>query len=88
LSSPRPTSKPPAPIDGIVSRDYTTLGNLVNQDQTLLTTVVSYDPMCAYFDMEERTVLRIRKMINAGRTGDSPPPQSHSIRTQPGPHGG
>jgi multidrug efflux system membrane fusion protein len=55
-----------APIDGIVSRYYYTLGNLVNQDQTLLTTIVSFDPMYAYFDMEERIVLRIRSMINAG----------------------
>ncbi|HMF36440.1 MAG TPA: efflux RND transporter periplasmic adaptor subunit, partial [Isosphaeraceae bacterium] len=29
-----------APISGMVSRYYLTLGNLVNQDQTLLTTVV------------------------------------------------
>jgi RND family efflux transporter MFP subunit len=56
-----------APIDGIVSRYYYTLGNLVNQDQTLLTTIVSFDPMYAYFDVEERTVLRIRVLINAGK---------------------
>ncbi len=59
-------TKVASPIDGIVSRYYYTLGNLVNQDQTLLTTVVSFDPMYAYFDMEERIVLRIRGMINAG----------------------
>jgi multidrug efflux system membrane fusion protein len=55
-----------SPIDGQVSRYYYTLGNLVNQDQTPLTTVVSVDPMYAYFDMDERTVLEIRKRINAG----------------------
>jgi membrane fusion protein, multidrug efflux system len=60
-------TKVTSPIDGIVSRYYYTIGNLVNQDQTLLTTVVSYDPMYAYFDMEERTVLRIRNMINEGK---------------------
>jgi multidrug efflux system membrane fusion protein len=53
-------------IDGITSRFYYTLGNLVNQDQTLLTTVVSFDPMWVYFDMEERVVTRIREMINRG----------------------
>ena len=42
-----------SPIDGQVSRYYLTLGNLVVQDQTLLTTVVSLDPMYAYFDMDE-----------------------------------
>jgi RND family efflux transporter MFP subunit len=60
-------TKVTSPIDGMVSRYYYTLGNLVNADQTLLTTVVSYDPMYAYFDMEERVVLRIRNLINAGK---------------------
>ena len=56
-----------APISGMVSRCYLTLGNLVNQDQTLLTTIVSLDPMYAYFDMDEPTLLRIRKAINEGK---------------------
>ena len=46
-----------SPIDGQISRYYLTLGNLVNQDQTLLTTVVSVDPMYVYFDMDEPTLL-------------------------------
>jgi multidrug efflux system membrane fusion protein len=53
-------------VEGQVSRYYYTLGNLVNQDQTTLTTVVSLDPMYAYFDVDERTVLRIRRGINEG----------------------
>jgi RND family efflux transporter MFP subunit len=56
-----------SPIDGRVSRYYVTLGNLVNQDQTILTTVVSQDPMYAYFDTDEPTLLRIRRAIAAGR---------------------
>ena len=36
------------------------------QDQTLLTTVVSLDPMYVYFDVDEGTVLRVRKAINEG----------------------
>jgi multidrug efflux system membrane fusion protein len=56
-----------APINGQVSRYYLTLGNLVNQDQTLLTTVVSLDPIYAYFEMDEPTVLRIRRAINEGK---------------------
>jgi multidrug efflux system membrane fusion protein len=60
-------TKVTSPIDGIVSRYYYTLGNLVTQDSTLLTTVVSYDPMYAYFDMEERVILRLREMINQGK---------------------
>jgi membrane fusion protein, multidrug efflux system len=55
-----------SPIDGQVSRYFMTLGNLVVQDQTLLTTVVSLDPMYVYFDVDEGTVLRVRKAINDG----------------------
>src|SRR5439155_1700092 len=56
-----------SPIDGRVSRYYLTLGNLVNQDQTLLTTVVSQDPMYVYFDTDEPTLLRIRRAVSEGR---------------------
>jgi multidrug efflux system membrane fusion protein len=56
-----------SPIDGQVSRTNLTLGNLVNQDQTLLTTVVSLEPIYVYFDMDERTLLRIRTSINQGK---------------------
>ena len=56
-----------SPISGQISRPYLTLGNLVNQDQTLLTTVVSLDPIFAYFDMDEPTLLRVRRAINEGK---------------------
>ena len=56
-----------SPIDGRVSRYFLTLGNLVNQDQTLLTTVVSQDPMYAYFDTDEPTLLRIRRAVSEGK---------------------
>jgi hypothetical protein len=49
-----------------VSRYYLTQGNLVTQDQTLLTTVVSLDPMYAYCDVDSATVLRAKRLINAG----------------------
>jgi multidrug efflux system membrane fusion protein len=55
-----------SPIDGQASRTYLTLGNLVNQDQTLLTTIVALHPMFVYFDMDEPTLLRVRKAINEG----------------------
>src|SRR5262249_7014186 len=56
-----------SPIDGQISRYYLTLGNLVNQDSTLLTTVVSVDPMYAYFEMDEPTLLRSRRAVNSGK---------------------
>ena len=33
----------------------------------MLTTIVSLDPMYAYFDVDERTMLRIRRLIRAGK---------------------
>jgi len=54
-------------IDGQISRYYLTTGNLVTQNQTLLTTVVSVDPIYTYFDMDERTLVRIRDAIQKKR---------------------
>jgi RND family efflux transporter MFP subunit len=56
-----------APIDGRTSRYNVTLGNLVVADQTLLTTIVSVNPMYVYFDVDERTVLEVRKTIREGK---------------------
>ena len=52
-----------APISGRVSRPAVTVGNLVQGGigmSTLLTTLVSTDPMYVYFDADERTMLRTR----------------------------
>ena len=56
-----------APITGRVSRKLVTRGNLIVADQTVLTTMASEDPMYAYFDVEEPTVLRIRQLIREGK---------------------
>ncbi|MFO0810705.1 MAG: efflux RND transporter periplasmic adaptor subunit [Gemmataceae bacterium] len=55
------------PIDGRVSRNYITVGNLVTADSTLLTTIVSVDPIDVYFEVDERTVLRIQQLIREGK---------------------
>jgi RND family efflux transporter MFP subunit len=64
-----------APVSGRVSRDIVTLGNLIQSgDQnggTLLTTIVSVDPMYVYFDMDERTVLRVRQLIREGKASSA-----------------
>jgi RND family efflux transporter MFP subunit len=64
-----------APVSGRVSRYVVTVGNLIQSgDQnggTLLTTVVSVDPMYAYFDVDEYTALRVRQLIREGKS-DSP----------------
>jgi multidrug efflux system membrane fusion protein len=56
-----------SPVDGIAGRHLLTIGNLVIQDNTLLTTIVSVDPMYAYFDVDERTMLRVQKLIREGK---------------------
>lgn len=48
-----------APLSGRVSRRSVDPGNLVNADQTLLTTVVADDQIYAYFDVDERTYLNL-----------------------------
>ena len=49
-----------APIDGHVSRAIVTAGNLVTS-ASLLTTLVSDDPVYVYFDADEQTYLRYAK---------------------------
>ncbi|HWM68246.1 MAG TPA: efflux RND transporter periplasmic adaptor subunit [Steroidobacteraceae bacterium] len=51
-------TKVTSPINGRVSRANITLGNLVNTGQTLLTTVVSLDPIYVRFDGDEQAYLR------------------------------
>src|SRR5262245_36049948 len=64
-----------APVSGRVSRYVVTVGNLIQSgDQnggTLLTTLVSVDPMYVYFDVDERTVLRVRQLIREGKASSA-----------------
>ncbi|MGH8710202.1 MAG: efflux RND transporter periplasmic adaptor subunit [Burkholderiales bacterium] len=59
-----------APIDGRISRTLKTLGNLVNGgnsgEATLLTTIVSTDPIYVYIDADEQTVLKYRRLAREG----------------------
>lgn len=55
-----------APVDGRISRYLVTVGNLVTQDQTVLTNIVSTGSIYAYFDMDDTTVLRLRRMTRDG----------------------
>jgi multidrug efflux system membrane fusion protein len=50
-----------APIAGRVGRAYLTAGNLAQADQSILTTLVSQDPMYVYFDCDEHTFLRYQE---------------------------
>jgi RND family efflux transporter MFP subunit len=53
-----------APISGRIGPRLLDEGNVVKADETRLATLVSVGPVYVYFDMDERTLLRLRK---AGR---------------------
>jgi RND family efflux transporter MFP subunit len=60
-----------APISGRISRNLVSVGNLINggtTQSTLLTTIVSLDPIYCYFEADERSYLRgIRQLRNGDR---------------------
>ena len=51
-----------APIGGRISRRLVSRGNLVNANETVLTNIVSLDPIHFYFDMDERFYLAFSRM--------------------------
>lgn len=55
-----------APIAGRVSRRLVSVGNLVNANETVLTNIVSVDPIHFYFDVDERSYLAYNQMAAAG----------------------
>jgi multidrug efflux system membrane fusion protein len=64
-----------APITGRVSRHLVSVGNLVqgsdNGASTLLTTIVSLDPIYIYFDMDEATYLKNNRLWFEGKRPSS-----------------
>jgi RND family efflux transporter MFP subunit len=58
-----------APFSGTLSRRMVDPGNLVKADETILTTLVSTEPMFAYFDVDERTLLRKLLAASDSRNG-------------------
>lgn len=71
-----------APIDGRVGRYLVSVGNLISGgsggEATLLTTIVSLDPLYGYFEVDEQSFLKYSQMAvaNAGHSGDSSGPQT------------
>jgi RND family efflux transporter MFP subunit len=82
-----------SPIDGRISRTLVTRGNLVGQgESTLLTTIVSLDPLYVYFDVPERDLVEYQHSL---REKALPSPISQDIPVEVGvateegfPHGG
>jgi membrane fusion protein, multidrug efflux system len=63
-----------APIDGRASRTQITRGNLVsggNEGGTLLTTIVSLDPIYVYFEGSENAYLRYQALARSGERRSS-----------------
>ncbi|TAN71571.1 MAG: efflux RND transporter periplasmic adaptor subunit [Methylobacter sp.] len=61
-----------APIDGRIGRELITAGNVVNgggTEATLLTFIVSTDPVYVYADADERSVLKYRRQAQQGGRG-------------------
>jgi RND family efflux transporter MFP subunit len=89
-------TKVTAPVSGRVSRYNVTVGNLILGGDlgggTLLTTIVSVDPMYAYYDVDERTVQRISRLVREGKVKWAPKtewPVSLGLVTEEGfPHQG
>lgn len=61
-----------SPIDGRVSRQLVNIGNLVQAGTTELTTVVSVDPIYAYFHVDELAELRYQRLVKDGKLVSSP----------------
>jgi RND family efflux transporter MFP subunit len=52
-----------APFDGRISRRMIDVGNMVKADETTLTYIANLDPMYVYFDVDERTYLKIYRPL-------------------------
>ncbi|RLS41336.1 MAG: efflux RND transporter periplasmic adaptor subunit [Planctomycetota bacterium] len=55
-----------APLDGRIGRRMVDVGNIVTTDQTALATIIPLEQVYVYFDIDERTVLRLRRLENIG----------------------
>lgn len=60
-----------SPVIGRISRELVTVGNLVQADSTLLTNIVSVNPIYAYFNVDERAILKYQQQVREGRLADA-----------------
>ena len=78
-----------APIDGRAGRAVVTVGNLAQADSTLLTTLVSLDPVHVYFEADEQTYLGYNELARRGERGESRNPVRIGLANETGyPHAG
>jgi len=78
-----------APISGRASRAFVTAGNLAQADNTLLTTLVSLDPMYVYFDTDEQAYLRYHEETKTSAPSATAKPVRVGLANEAGyPHEG
>jgi multidrug efflux system membrane fusion protein len=70
-----------SPIAGRVGRAMLTLGNLAQADQSVLTSVVSQDPVYVYFQPDEQTFLRYSELARKGERAKSANPVRVGLAT-------
>lgn len=56
-----------APISGKASRDFVNVGNLVRADDTILTRIVTFDPIHFYFEASQNQLLKYLRLDRAGK---------------------
>jgi multidrug efflux system membrane fusion protein len=56
-----------APSAGLLSRRMVDPGNLIKADDTVLTSIVTQDPMYVYFDVDEQNMLKVHRLIRDGK---------------------
>lgn len=78
-----------SPIDGRAGRALATVGNLAQADATMLTTVVSLDPVHVYFESDERAFLRYAGLARKGQRDATRNPVRVGLANEIGyPHAG
>src|SRR6267154_1347758 len=70
-----------SPIAGRVGRAMLTLGNLAQADQSVLTSVVSQEPVYVYFQPDEQTFLRYAELARKGERAKSANPVRVGLAT-------
>lgn len=55
-----------SPLDGRANRHFIDIGNLITQDMSTLTNIVSLKPTWAYFDVDENTAQRYQSLVDKG----------------------
>ena len=62
---------------GVLSRRLVDPGNLVKAEETVLTSIVSVDPIYVYFDVNEKAMLRIQRLVEENKA------KSRSVKEVP-----